>query len=215
LPPYGLLSFFFETDGEPLYAERWGLPEDAPYVDDYGVDVSQSWRVLYHTADPATFQRREFPANLNEWVRYTPSRVRFALEHTLPYADGPEIQPLELTAAERVALIRIEDEVNYGAGWEEGGHHLLGYPYNLPEPALLSCGEEGRKVWDVWGSAAPEARLRMQRDVSTKWRLLLQVSSSGVSHMDWAGAGVLHICITHEALRARDFSQVWFNMAFL
>jgi hypothetical protein len=215
LPPYGLLSFFYETDGEPLYAERWGLPEDAPYMDDSGVDISQSWQVLYHSTDPATFQRREIPSDVNEWARYRPSRARFALEHTLPDVDGPEIQPLGPTADERHALIGIDHDVNYGKGWEEDGHHLLGYPYDLDGPALVGCGEEGRKVWDVWGSATPEERVRMQRDAAAKWRLLLQLSGSDVTEMTWGGGGVLHICITHEALRARDFSGVWFDMAFL
>src|SRR5258708_1402184 len=41
LPAHGLLSFFYETNGEPLYAERWGLPEDAPYLEDYGVEISR------------------------------------------------------------------------------------------------------------------------------------------------------------------------------
>jgi uncharacterized protein YwqG len=68
LPAQGLLSFFYETNGEPLYAERWGLPEDAPYLEAYGVDVSRSWRVLYHEGEPETFVRREIPSDLNEWV---------------------------------------------------------------------------------------------------------------------------------------------------
>ncbi len=214
LPPYGLLSFFYETDGEPLHAERWGLPEDAPCVDDYGVDVAQSWRVLYHTADPATFQRRAIPSDLNEWVHYAPSKVRCALEHTLPDVDGPEMQSLGPTADERIALIGIDHDVNYGKGWEEDGHHLLGYPYNLGGPALLDCGEEGQHVGGVWAQATPEERLRIERETAAKWRLLLQVSGSGVTQMSWGG-GVLHICITHEALRARDFSQAWFEMQFL
>jgi uncharacterized protein YwqG len=55
----------------------------------------------------------------------------------------------------------------------------------------------------------------MQRDAAAKWRLLLQVSGSSITEMSWGGAGVLHICITHEALRAHDFSGVWFDMRFL
>jgi hypothetical protein len=33
--------------------------------------------------------------------------------------------------------------------------------------------------------------------------------------MDWAGGGVLHICIERAALRARDFSHARFNLQFL
>ena len=33
--------------------------------------------------------------------------------------------------------------------------------------------------------------------------------------MDWAGGGVLHVCVERAALRVRDFSRVSINLQFL
>lgn len=214
LPTAGLLSFFFETDGEPLYSARWGLPDDAPYEDDPAFDPSPGWRVLYHQGDPATFVRREIPPDLNEFARYAPCAARFAAEITLPDVDGPEIAPLGLTTAERSALINIELEVNKGT-WKERGYHLLGYPINFGGAALARCDEESRHLGYVWADADAAQRLEIERDVATRWRLLLQLDSSGDTGFDWAGGGVLHVCIECQALPRADFSRVWLIMQLL
>jgi len=216
LPHDGLLSFFFETNGEPLYAARWGLPDDAPYLDDYGViDLSPSWRVLHHPADPATFLRRALPEALNESARYMPGSVRFAAEVTLPAVDGPELWPLQLTTHERAAFIHLEHEVNWGERWQDGGHHLLGYAYDLGVPTLVACDEEARGAAGGWAHADAARRREIERDASRRWRLLLQLSSSDVTGMDWAGGGVLHCCIERDALPARDFSRARMALHFL
>jgi Domain of unknown function (DUF1963) len=93
LPPHGLLSFFWETDGEPLYAARWGLPEDAPYQERYP-DLQRNWKVLYHEGEPDVFLRRELPEALNSLARFRACAASFAPEVTLPDVDGPEIAPL-------------------------------------------------------------------------------------------------------------------------
>ena len=213
LPRHGLLSFFYETNGEPLYAERWGLPEDAPYDEEYRSNPA-SWRALYHEGNPATFIRRDIPSALNEFVRFSPCAARFAAEVTLPDVDGPEIWPLQLGNDERSVLIHIDGDVNHGT-WEVGGHHLLGYPYNMEEPTLVRCDTEARGVPDEWPHADPERRREIERAAAHRWRLLLQLPSSGDTAMDWAGGGVLHFCIEREALRRRDFARVWVNMQFL
>lgn len=214
LPAHGLLSFFYETDGEPLHSERWGLPEDAPYLDDYGLDLSLGWRVLYHDADPTTFIRHNQPADLNEWVRYPACAARFATDYTLPDVDGPELYPLGFTPQERTELIGLYDSINRGT-WEEGGHHLLGYPYNLHGDSVL----EAHAGSDIWRNAEfakdPDRRRTLQRTAAAEWRLLLQVDSSGASEMDWAGGGVLHFVVEQSALRAHDFTKTWVDMQFL
>jgi hypothetical protein len=214
LPARGLLSFFYETDGEPLYAARWGLPEDAPYMEHYGVDISRSWRVLYHAGDPATFIRRDIPPGLNTRARYLPCAARFAAALTLPDVDGPEMQPIGLTQTERYALIEIDHLINKGT-WEESGHHLLGYPWNMGGPTLVDCADAARGVRSGWAHAGPAGRLALERATAARWRLLLQVSGSDATEMDWAGGGVLHYCIERAALKQLDFSRVWLNMQFL
>ncbi|GAC1461802.1 MAG: YwqG family protein [Chloroflexota bacterium] len=214
LPSSGLLSFFWETNGEPLYAARWGLPESAPYHDRYP-DLERSWRVLYHDGPPETFVRREFPDDVHEYCRFPACAARFASEVTLPDANGAEIAQLHLTVAEREALIGLEVEVNRGT-WNDGGHHLLGYPYSLLHSTLVECDMESRGIpWRTWAKTTSAERLETAQDVSRRWRLLLQIDSSDTAAMDWAGGGLVHYCIEHDALAGRDFSRAWLNMQFL
>lgn len=213
LPRHGLLSFFYETDGEPGYSQRVALYKGASSSDDS--EVSRSWRILYHDDEPGTFVRREVPTRLNEQARYAPCAVRFALEYTLPDVDGPELQPLTLTEDERHTLIGLDDLINRGKDWDEDGHHLLGFPYNMGGPTLVECDEQARRDPGRWAKAQPEERINIEREVTARWRLLLQVTGSDATKMDWAGGGVLHYCIPHESLRRRDFSNVWLNMQFL
>jgi Domain of unknown function (DUF1963) len=213
LPPHGLLSFFWETDGEPLYAARWGLPEDAPYQQHYP-DLQRSWKVLYEAEEPDVFLRRELPEGLNSLARFRACAASFAGEVTLPDVDGPEIAPLGLTSRERDALIDLDVDINRGS-WEEGGHHLLGYPYSMATPTLIECDMASRGIsWEVWATATPAQQLEVARDVSQRWRLLLQVDSNDDAEMDWAGGGLVHYCIESKALAERDFSRTWLNMQF-
>ncbi len=214
LPTHGLLSFFYETSGEPLHSERWGLPEDAPYLDDYGLDLSLGWRVLYHDADPATFVRQRQPADLNVWVRYHACTARFATDYTLPDVDGPELFPLGLTSEERYQLIELDHEINRGAR-EEQGHHLLGYPYNLGGNSLLEA-HAGPGIWlNDWVAEGGDQLRAIAQAAADKWRLLLQIDSGGATEMDWGGGGVLHYVIERAALRTHDFTKTWVGMQFL
>ena len=215
LPDHGLLSFFYETDGEPLYAERWGLPEETPYDEAYyHKPVHLSWRVLYHEGDPATFIRHQIPPEVNEMARYSPCAARFAGELTLPDVDGPQMAPLELTRDERTTLIDLDAEINHGS-WEEGGHHLLGYHY-IYSTTLADIDREAQGIpFDAERERDRRDKLRREEEASRRWRLLLQVSSSDDTQMDWAGGGVLYYFVEREALRDRGFPRVWVDLGFL
>jgi uncharacterized protein YwqG len=213
LPDRGLLSFFYETDMEPLYAARLALGVNASPAAYAGFDESLGWRVLYHTGDPAAFVRHEFPPALNHDVRFPACAARFAAEVTLPDVDSAAIAALGLSPAERAALIDIDAEVNHGV-WEDGGHHLLGYPYSLGESGLVACALATPQAAS-WAAATPERRQTIALAVEQQWRLLLQITSSDDLAMDWAGGGVLHVCVERAALRVRDFSRVSINLQFL
>ena len=214
LPPSGLLSFFYETNGEPLYSAGWGVPAETRPADYPEIDASRGWRVLYHASDPATFVRRDIPSALNEFGRFSACTARFADEVTIPDVDDPEIIALRLTEHERLALIDIYGEVNRGT-WEAGGHHLLGYPYNLGGSTLLQCEMDARRIPYDWMTADPARQRQIESDAARRGRLLLQIDSSDDAGMDWAGGGLLHVCIEQAALRRHDFSRVWVNLQFL
>jgi len=61
LPTAGLLSFFFETDGEPLYSARWGLPDDAPYEDDPAFDPPAGASFTTRAIRPRSCAERSLP----------------------------------------------------------------------------------------------------------------------------------------------------------
>ena len=214
LPAHGLLSFFYETDGEPLYLAGWGLPAGTDPAAFPEIAESLGWRVLYHAGDPAAFVRREIPAALNERVRFPACAARFVAEVSLPDVDGPGIASLRLSEAERSALIDLDLDVNLGS-WEAGAHRLLGYPYNYASSTLLECELAARRIPHDWMIASPARRRQLEQDAAHRWRLLLQVGSSDDAAMDWAGGGVLHFCIERDALPRRDFPRVWVNMQFL
>jgi uncharacterized protein YwqG len=213
LPAQGVLSFFYETDMEPLYAARLALGEHASPAAYARFDESPGWRVLYHAGDPATFVRHEFPPALNSRVHFPACAARFAAEVTLPDVDSAAIAALDLSPAERAALVDLDADVNHGA-WADGGHHLLGYPYSLGGSGLVACALAAPQAAS-WAAATPERRQTIAQAVEQQWRLLLQLTSSDDLAMDWAGGGVLHICIARAALRARDFSAVRINLQFL
>jgi hypothetical protein len=214
LPAQGLLSFFYQTDMEPLYAERLALGERASPAAYARFDESPGWRVLYHIGDPATFVRHKFPPALNPRVHFPACAARFAAEVTLPDVDSATIAALGLSSAERAALIDLDAEVNHGA-WADGGHHLLGYPYSLGGSGLVACVLTDEQQYASWAAAKPAHRRAIAQAVEQQWRLLLQLTSSDDLALDWAGGGVLHICIERAALRAHDFSAVRFNLQFL
>jgi uncharacterized protein YwqG len=214
LPDRGLLSFFYETDGEPLYSAGWGLPPDTPPEAYPAIDERRGWRVLYFPDDPATFVRQPLRPDLNEAARYLACAARFAAEISLPDPDAPAVEALGLTESERLALIDLDGEINGGI-WEEGSHRLLGHPYSLASSTFVDC-EIAERGLDFDTYHADPARWRaLVRAAEARWRLLFQVTASGEALMSWGGNGVLHFCIERDALRARDFSRVWVNMQLL
>ena len=207
LPSSGLLSFFAETAGEPLLSEELEL--DAEFlsvdVDRPEFDDSPGWRVLHLTGGPATFTRRDFPLRVP--LQLPACAASFATELTLPELEDPEFPDLNPSPTEWNLLVDVLSDplnsVNRGR-FEDGGHHLLGYACNL--------GNSGRAVAAARtdrrpGGADPEGIRR--------WRLLLQLDSSMVAHMDWAGGGLLQWLIESDALQAHDFSRAQATLLFL
>jgi Domain of unknown function (DUF1963) len=217
LPTSGLLAFFYETNGEPLYAAGWGQPAGSQPSDWPPIDARLSWRVLHLPVERRVLHRHEIPDGLNPEARFPACAARFAPEVTLPDPDGPELRPLHMTISERNELIDLLEDVNRGS-FEEGGHHLLGHPYELPSSTLATAmvsSKAARGLPNRWSTASPEQQRALEDEAQRSWRLLLQVDSSEQARMDWAGGGVLHWCIPREALAAGDFGQVWLNMQFL
>jgi hypothetical protein len=212
LPHTGLLSIFFATDCEPK-----GSKDD---------DDPTSWRVLYFDDDPATFIRQEVPTRLAERSRFPASPMTCSRQLTLHSGYGPEFRTLGLSDAERRAYLEIEIGQDV---FEERRSYpdrtcLLGHPYGVNDDPLLHAYLASRGLNDDravgqegYGQSFEEvvrADWALDRSSHEEWRLLFQ-TSGGASDMDWAGGGVLHVTIKREALRRRDFSQVWMDIDFV
>jgi uncharacterized protein YwqG len=206
LPDHGLLSFFYETDGEPLHSENLaGLPLGQSFPRE---EKRKGWQVLYFDGDPTTFTRFEPTEEMPDDEFYPSCAVRLSNALTIPGADAPEVLHLNLTHKERSAWIEIEMQVNAG---DYGDHQLLGYPFNYE----ISTFIEADDALNRWSEADIQERLELERNINKRWLLLFQVGSSDDLGLGWAGGGLLHFCIQREHLKARDFSHVWLNMQFL
>lgn len=219
LPRQGLLMFFFETDGEPLYAARLENPR-LPPRDIAGRYDRRAWHVLHVPTDVSNLVRRPLPAGVHPRTHYQACAARFAAEVTLPYPDDPSLQDVRLTREEQSAVYELLFDpmrpLNRGI-FDDGGHHLLGYPYLLggdhPQIFAACCADAERGQARRWEDATQMSDLR--QEAMRRWQLLLQVDSSEDTHMDWAGGGLIHWSIEREALRGADFSNVWLDMQFL
>jgi len=207
LPSRGLLSFFIETAGEPLFAAALELGDAIDTISNEELaafDESASWRVVYSQGDVASLVGRDFPPRVP--LRLPACATRFAAALTVPELEEPEFSAVALTPAERNLLIDTVlgpcESVNRGR-FEDGGHHLLGYPCNLD-----SLGRAAAAI--AAGGAQPG-----DSEAACRWRLLLQLDSSVVAEMDWAGGGMLQWFIEADRLQAQDFSRVYVTMVFL
>ena len=219
LPDHGLLSFFYETDGEPLYAELWRQRQPRRAEDYPKRPDPRSWRVLYLPDSSAPLARRAVPSEVNRRARYAPCSVRCSPELSIPDPDTLDLLPLGLGEAERRAYINLycDDWSPNRGSWDDPGNRLLGHPFTLGSgSSLVECDYAARGAYsDLWTRIPEQDVPIVGREAARRWRLLLQIDSGEAAEMDWAGGGVLHFCIEHSALAQRDFSRVWLNMQFM
>jgi uncharacterized protein YwqG len=188
LPPSGTLSFFYDAAQET-----------------YGADPADrgGWQVLYFAAD-ASLIRTPAPTELPQEARYHACAVTLTDELTLPVQPELEIPSLDWT----------DDELaNYEQAWatfpapEEHGtihNRLLGHPDTLQDDMRLECQLASNGV-----NAMDDPRVTRLSAGAMDWRLLLQVDSDPNAGMRWASAGMLYFWIQEQALRARQFDNVW------
>src|SRR5262249_8470183 len=102
LPSQGLLSFFYETDGEPGYSAKLDMgpgafsKEASEAIRRFWYEKrSSGWKVLFYDGRLEVLRRRSVDKRLNEKSLFTPCSVSFVSIMTLPYANGPEIWELQ------------------------------------------------------------------------------------------------------------------------
>jgi len=215
LPHSGLLSFFCAVDGTAAGLLR--EPNDP-----------RSWVVSHFNGDLAALTRLPLPPKLAECLRFAACQPSFSREPTLPDVGSREILGLRFSEVERQAYVDIQSSADVGYV-SAMTHRLLGYPYcfdrsplvpgylkthGIPNPFTRIAGSDPQEFQDRWEELQHQWQ-DFQHKAESEWRLLLQVFSNEEAQMDWGGGGVLHFCMSQEALSRRDFENVWLEMQFV
>lgn len=185
----GLLSFFYEANEQP-----WGFEPG----------TSNKWKVIF-TGNSETLVRFTAPADLPDRCLFNCLLIAFNERLTFSSYDNPFPG---MTWPQNGDYHDMQ-QAWYGSDCSE---RLLGYPNLLQNDWRLECAltSEGIYCGDFKAfHALDQATKDSFIDKSKNWRLLLQLDSFNDSGMDWGMGGLLHFCITEQALRAKDFDHVW------
>lgn len=229
LPHSGMLYIFYEASEQPP-----GAPEDrgAWRVIYYNGDMN----ILKMTAPPEDIPSdSRFRAKLIEMTSEIQLPDPFSniideldLKSTFREDEGDELYQYE----------KLRQKVTDLYGDSEVIHKLLGYShliqgdikgechegyYNIQPPPLteeemeaqanlmiermnaISSGEIPEKI-----KKTPDQKALLRE--AEKWRLLFQADSEVFGDMMWGDTGRLYFCITEEALKQKNFDEVWMVM---
>ncbi len=190
LPRTGILSLFFaDCDPDPArgHGALFYFPDPA---------------VLVRTAQPDEVRERPYPtfiltAKVEEPALPGWEQPFYAL--LLGTFDDPDVCPY----SQAIELVR--NLATYGGQWWEEGlakHQLLGYPEILQSDALAAAAYDER---EHLGVAHPPWNSREHAEQAAQWRLLWQVDSE--DDLMLGDAGMVHVVIREEDLRARRFER--------
>lgn len=183
LPADGILSFFYDVEGQP-----WGS----------SLSDKDGWRVFYFPAS----------SDLELYLDEGPDdhwSIDWLEEHSYPDSASEEFMTLADSAQE-------EYEAFVECAYEEGPiHRLLGHPVLIQADYRESIEIVSNQINFEKIRADREALKELNED-SKKWRLLLQLDSDDGIDWTWGDNGSLYFCIEEDALKRRDFSNVWVEL---
>jgi hypothetical protein len=191
LPHHGLLSLFFNHDGDS--------------TDGHGA--------LFYFPDPTQLVRTAAPPRTTTFPTYAvtaeaerPSLPGWEQPHyTLlmdSFADDPEHDvgdPYSRALEPLRNLVMFE-----GTSWPEGQprHQLLGHPHVLQSDCLAAAAHAER---EQLGQPHPHYFSRAHAEQAAQWRLLLQIDSE--DDLMLGDVGEVHVVIREPDLRARRFDR--------
>lgn len=205
LPPVGMLSFFYDADGQP-----WGSH----------LGERDGWRVYFLPDETAPLARMAHPIAKGEFQgvkALAPCTVAFVPIITLfpPFEFTAQTPDTDERPDPHHRYWEMLEKVEQAQGLREQGrtpphHRLLGRPDQIQGDVMMRCEVCSRVVPDDRAPAeeGPEVEARAQ-----EWRLLFQVDTDddddqGLGIM-WGDVGALYFCIRRQDLAARDFSRCW------
>ena len=190
LPATGYLYFFYDQD-----QGVWGFdPKDAG-----------GWRVLYSTADRATFRPRPAPDGLAGEFVYQSKAVRPQRIEVLP--DTQTLPKSEFDWDRDGEAYLVVREEAFAA---RARHQVLGLPspvQNADMERECQLASNGVYVGDSEGYKDP--RVPALEAGAAEWKLLLQLDTDDDCGWMWGDVGMLYFWIREQDARAGDFSRVW------
>ncbi len=190
LPATGYLYFFYDQD-----QGVWGFdPKDAG-----------GWRVLYSTADRATFLPRAAPVGLAEEFVYHSKAVRPQRIDVLPDSQTLPKSEFEWDRdGETYQVLRQE-------AFEALGHHqVLGPPTPVQNADMeRECQFTSNGVYVGTPEGYKDPRVPALEAGAGDWKLLLQLDTDDDCGWMWGDVGTLYFWIREQDARAGDFSRVW------
>ncbi|WP_061214419.1 DUF1963 domain-containing protein [Syntrophomonas wolfei] len=195
LPAKGWLYFFYDNEEQP-----WG----------YQPEHREQWEVLSFDGDPALLERRAFPAMLPDYCRFMPYRLQLAREICIPSIWSLYYQTLKLGWQEQELYRKLEQEIVrlYGDRDEFAPvYRVMGHPGIIQHDMQLEC-QQVCNGFEPYNFNDP--KVAKEYGKAWDWILLMQVDSDESNNgMMWGDCGRLYFWIPRQALREKDFQQVW------
>lgn len=193
LPSTGMTYFFYDAD-----QGAWGYdPADAG-----------RWKVIYYGGELSRLQRKPAPAVLLEQARFRACRVIFSREDSFPSWESYDVQNLGMSKKEMSAYQSILAPIDEYRE-EHPTHRILGQADIIQNDMQLECQLVTHGLYCGDESGYQDSRAAVLAAGATGWQLLLQIDTEDEIGMMWGDAGRLYFWIQRDALKKRDFDQVW------
>ncbi len=189
LPSTGTLYFFYDAQQQAFGSE----PADRG-----------GWKVIHYNGDLTRLTRQSAPPKLPDHARFTACAVDFFTDSTLPQRPVMVNERLKWSDADQHAYASFLTSLPDSADRAAIHHRLLGYPDEIQDDMHLQVQLVSHGLHNP---NDPGAAALMKG--AYNWQLLLQLDSDENAGMRWANNGMVYYWIEREALRTRNFEQVW------
>ncbi len=185
LPSQGWLWFFYSID------QPWGFdPHDAG-----------KFKVLFNDGPAEQLRRLDYPDDVTEDVRFSPSRMGFLESVSLPSWENDTIRQI-------IDQEEAKDEY-FDLTCADRETKLLGYADNIQGEMERECALVTHGLYCGNSSGYQDPRAAEFGKEQDQWQLLFQVGSHEKAGMMWGDGGRLYYWIKKADLKKRDFSQCW------
>lgn len=188
LPDHGLLSFFYDTEGQP-----WGFnPDDAGGA-----------RVFWFE-DSSVLREADYPADMKEDIKLPAFHMEIEQKNSFP--DWEDFSEIYSCDEEEFELLQMETE-------EEEKTKLLGWPDIIQDSMAVECEliAKGYYLGGSWENIPKTVWQQAKATALDKWYLLFQLDTMEESDfsMMFGDCGRIYFYIPREDLLERRFEHVW------